>query len=346
MADATRESLAHAPVATPLRERLPRLSHAHAEALRLLFGAPLRWPLRDGALRLRPGVRAEHAIALDADGDRLALAFAPGTPCAELHNGLRWSDHRGRARVLAWALAHEPALVRLSEALGAALLPLADEDLAQAAAADAAAEREALWLRFEVEGGAPLSGALRVPLAWAPRLAERAERVAAENARWSALPLPARVALPGPALDASQWRALRPGDVLVVGPRARLQRAELRMHGRLWPLARDAAGWRVDGAGQPFFPSQEIPVSSDVAPTAPSAETASVPDVPVRIEFEVGSLELTLDALGALQPGYVFALPAPAEGANVVLRANGKVAGRGELVAVGDTLGVRLLSWS
>ena len=55
---------------------------------------------------------------------------------------------------------------------------------------------------------------------------------------------------------------------------------------------------------------------------------------------------LRLSDIAGLQPGYVFALPAHLEGANVTIRANGRVAGQGELVAVGDTLGVRLLSWS
>ena len=44
--------------------------------------------------------------------------------------------------------------------------------------------------------------------------------------------------------------------------------------------------------------------------------------------------------------GRAAALEFAREGANVTIRANGRVAGQGELVAVGDTLGVRLLSWS
>ena len=45
------------------------------------------------------------------------------------------------------------------------------------------------------------------------------------------------------------------------------------------------------------------------------------------------------------EPGYVFPVPAQLEGANVTIRANGEAVGQGELVSVGDTLGVRLLSW-
>lgn len=80
-----------------------------------------------------------------------------------------------------------------------------------------------------------------------------------------------------------------------------------------------------------------------------AAPAAAVEDparnLPVRVEFEIGQVELSLGELADLQPGYVFALPAQLEGANVVIRANGRASGRGEVVAVGETLGVRLLSW-
>ena len=62
--------------------------------------------------------------------------------------------------------------------------------------------------------------------------------------------------------------------------------------------------------------------------------------VPVRVGVSIG------DTLAALQPGYVFPLAGPLEGANVTIRANGQAVGQGEVVAVGDTLGVRLLWWS
>ena len=84
------------------------------------------------------------------------------------------------------------------------------------------------------------------------------------------------------------------------------------------------------------------PAGADAPPSAadPTAQ------LPVDIALELGTVELRLDELAGLQPGYVFGLPAHLEGANVTIRANGRVAGRGELVAVGETLGVRLIGWS
>ena len=89
------------------------------------------------------------------------------------------------------------------------------------------------------------------------------------------------------------------------------------------------------------------------ATPAEDASDASATDLdalarqlPVDIAFEIGRSELRVGELSALQPGYVFPLAGPLEGANVTIRANGQAVGQGEVVAVGDTLGVRLLWWS
>jgi type III secretion protein Q len=45
-----------------------------------------------------------------------------------------------------------------------------------------------------------------------------------------------------------------------------------------------------------------------------------------------------------MKPGYVLQLPMRLEDARVVIRANGVRIGHGELVAVGDVLGVQVLA--
>src|SRR5688500_9817142 len=125
--------------AVSLRGRVPALSPVHAEALRGFFARQRHWLLRDGGvLRLDvasggDGTLGGDTFALDADGTRLALRFAPGADDAG-SDGLRWNDHVGRSRVLAWSLAHEARLMRLSEALGVSLLPVADSSYDDAGA--------------------------------------------------------------------------------------------------------------------------------------------------------------------------------------------------------------------
>src|SRR3546814_1558607 len=85
--------------------------------------------------------------------------------------GLHWSDYRGRARLLAWSLAHERALMRLSEVLGTSLVP-------QEPADDEIADDDAVWLAFATDGAAetvvePLRGAMRFPVDWLSRLRDR-----------------------------------------------------------------------------------------------------------------------------------------------------------------------------
>ena len=91
----------------------------------------------------------------------------------------------------------------------------------------------------------------------------------------------------------------------------------------------------------------DTPQDDGAASAAPDADgDALARRLPVDIAFELGRSELRIGELSALQPGYVFPLAAPVEGMNVTIRANGQAVGQGELVAVGDTLGVRLLSWT
>lgn len=364
MADRAVKKAKPKPVAAAsLRDRVPALSPAHAEALRGFFARQRHWLLRDGGvLRLDvasgdDGTLGGDTFALDADGTRLALRFAPGTDDAGI-DGLRWNDHVGRSRVLAWSLAHEARLMRLSEALGVSLLPVAD-----GSNEDAPGGNDGVWLDFTIDDyaddeaqtpSARTRGALRVPAAWLPWLAERADATSVDEtlpAHWRQLPATVSIAFTIPALNARDWRSLRPGDAIVVGRSVRPPPLQAQAAGRAWPLAATPNGWRVEGAAQTLPPNPPSPPERKMSENDDNTATAAAVEdparnLPVRVEFEIGQVELSLGELADLQPGYVFALPAQLEGANVVIRANGRSSGRGEVVAVGDTLGVRLLSWS
>lgn len=63
-------------------------------------------------------------------------------------------------------------------------------------------------------------------------------------------------------------------------------------------------------------------------------------EAPVR--FDLGETSARLELLAALQPGYVFELSRGLSDA-VTISVNGAPLGRGELVRVGDRLGVRVV---
>lgn len=79
---------------------------------------------------------------------------------------------------------------------------------------------------------------------------------------------------------------------------------------------------------------------------APGAEPAhdELGSLDIPVSFEVDTLALPLDALATLAPGYVIELPRRVEQVPLKLVAWGRTIGTGELVAVGEQLGVRILS--
>ena len=66
-------------------------------------------------------------------------------------------------------------------------------------------------------------------------------------------------------------------------------------------------------------------------------------DLPIRLVFIAGELDVALRELRRIAPGYVFELRQPVD-RHVEVRANGKTIGTGELVEVDGRVGVRLLT--
>lgn len=82
---------------------------------------------------------------------------------------------------------------------------------------------------------------------------------------------------------------------------------------------------------------------NDMQP-APGA-TLPLEEVSVPVTAVIGTLEIPLSAVGNLQSGYLFELPASVEHAVVQLYTGTRRVGSGRLVAIGERLGVRLVEW-
>jgi type III secretion protein Q len=74
---------------------------------------------------------------------------------------------------------------------------------------------------------------------------------------------------------------------------------------------------------------------------AQGGPTASVGEVPVHLVFELGRTEMPVSQLETLQAGYVFDLGKPLS-QSVDILANGHRVGTGELVRLGEAIGVRV----
>lgn len=78
------------------------------------------------------------------------------------------------------------------------------------------------------------------------------------------------------------------------------------------------------------------------ARTSSGGEHVAIDQIPVTIVVEVGRLKISLAKLRELQPGGLLDLDVrPEEGVDLVI--NGRSVGRGELLRVGESLGVRVL---
>ena len=136
---------------------------------------------------------------------------------------------------------------------------------------------------------------------------------------------------------------LRHGDVLIPDefPFERGE-AALTFGQRYRAIARlDETGARVRSALQHIKSIQEIHAMEGKA--APGvAETDDLGDLEIQLTFELGRQTVELDQLRTIAPGYVFPLGrSPNDPVDIV--ANGRRIGRGEIVRVGDSLGVRLI---
>jgi type III secretion protein Q len=103
----------------------------------------------------------------------------------------------------------------------------------------------------------------------------------------------------------------------------------------------DETGARVRSALQHSKSIQEInAMEGKGAPRV--VETDDLGDLEIQLTFELGRQTVELEQLRTIAPGYVFPLGrSPNDPVDIV--ANGRRIGRGEIVRVGDGLGVRLI---
>lgn len=72
-----------------------------------------------------------------------------------------------------------------------------------------------------------------------------------------------------------------------------------------------------------------------------SLDAISVADIPIKITLEVSRFEVALDELSRMEPGYK--LPIEINPRIVNLTVSGKTIAKGEMIEIGDTIGVKIL---
>lgn len=347
------------PTLRPLAERLRAIPPDRAAAVTRLLGAgsrllvetdQSRLELRGDAAQLAP--QATTAELSHANG-RIHLVLA-----SERRGGTigdrSWHDFGGDARLLAWTLAYEPLLGVLSDLLGTPLLP---------AELRAAPDRQAdVWhwveFRYGRDGDEHCRGLIGLDRSTLDALAaapgwHRGEADA--HVDRDQVPFPCHLLMPVSDVSASMLRELAVGDVVLLGSRS-IATATLRFFAdtgepsldasRAWLAAAAAGGISIT---RPLSAAElrNLTMSESVSETPPAeGEDATARDVrdtiPVRVDLLLDTLTLSLAELSGIGAGQILELRQPVEGARVELRANGRTFGSGELVSLGETLGVKV----
>lgn len=216
-----------------------------------------------------------------------------------------------------------------------------------AAAPDAQPLVLSLTMQVQLAQGAPLSVGLQLSAAAATLLADLLEQHATPAAHsLPALLLPLTVENGEAELSVAELRSLNPGDVvmldhwpdrqarLVLEGRRLHARAEL--HGNTLTLLEQLTALNL---------LKEHPMTGSAESATPQSLDSPLDDLPLKLVCQVGSVELSLAQLRELGTGSLVQLT-PQLHDGVDLMVNGRRVGQGQLVKIGDGLGVRLLSFA
>lgn len=172
------------------------------------------------------------------------------------------------------------------------------------------------------------------------------------RASFAALRIPGRALLGTQSVKIGVLQNLKPGDILLNGITPHYQTL-LSPHPEtvalelFWGTSGMKALTVTGSLTDQTLTIQETPVMiQQIAPSTADAGDLENPtdlsqlEMPVRLEID--TLNLSLAQLNALQPGYVLELPIPLAEATVRLVTHGQTIGLGEMVAVGEHIGIRI----
>ncbi len=181
-------------------------------------------------------------------------------------------------------------------------------------------------------------------------LAVRIGRVLDELGKTKA-PIPAEFPLPvylrrGPlVLTLGELQSLQTDDVVLFSDATEERMAALVIAERLYaPVTLTADGPQLLAAPAAIAGSNwEWTMNQNAQqPAGQTLEESTIDELPVALAFEVGRAAMPLGEVRQLAPGAIVPL-ADVAGASVDILANGRRIGRGEIVRIGESVGVRIV---
>jgi len=170
------------------------------------------------------------------------------------------------------------------------------------------------------------------------------EELAVANAVTAQLSIPMQICRDSIDLTLAELRSLRPGDILIPEHDSAGSHSMIAVVGErlLFQVEQDAAGFRLGSRLADANATGEWCMQDPTnALSGGSVDEAALDQVPIRLVFEIGRLDVPLAEVRRLGPGYVLPLAKPSESA-VDIVANGRRIGHGSLMKIGDSVGVRV----
>ncbi|MDR9241357.1 hypothetical protein FEP07_05391 [Burkholderia multivorans] len=332
---------------------LPRVSAATARGLSHAYGATAAVPIALGEHAYAVRWRVDAEPAADAHAYRFVVGPATGTLWLDPLAETEWLGDAADPAV--------PAVIRaaLLADLGAPLAATLQAATRQRVELLPPAEPAPAWhaspsaLRFELrraDGAWRCHGALLfdAPDALAVFFATAPPDAAALYAN---LPVPLAFELGRTALTAAELADVVAGDIIAI--------EHWRAHEQdllCVAYVRAAPAWEITGrpAGNrltvqriremPLEPPRTDSASAAAPDTPPADAPRSLDGLAVDLRFELPPTSMPLGELVTLQPGAVIELPHGINQSVIHLVANGMLIGTGQLIAVGQKLGVRVVT--
>jgi type III secretion protein Q len=211
--------------------------------------------------------------------------------------------------------------------------------------APAGADPSVLTFTITVEGVGRSWCELRLAFSDAAKLVELLGQSAARPEPAADLPVTLCVRVAAATLSIGEISHLSPGDVVLVEQCCRKAHSAVAVIAEhlVAPVELTAAGGElvaapIRGRGSAWEWSME---NVSAKPSRDGEQNSVLDDLPVKLVFELGRVDLSLREIRQLAPGAVIALARPLE-ESVDVVANGRRIGRGNLIQIGDSLGVRL----
>jgi flagellar motor switch/type III secretory pathway protein FliN len=287
--------------------------------------------------------RIQEWITFRSDDLQLALALdgdAVGLDSAQLD----WRDYSGETQLIAWTAVHEPLIGLLRTVFQCDLVPEGIEDC------DAPPAGSHVRVGFEIhrqEGALVVAGLVTLATGSVRSLAERSDVLPSQrHGALGGVKAEFRLHLDEVEIHPDEIACIERGAIVRVDNRtlAAGDQARISITAGSVRVIADVAGLRATVAG--FAPAPHAIHNGDFRMTDshPDEAQASIlaDALPVRLTFCAGAVTLPFGKVSDIAPGYVFELDKALDDRAIAVLANDVPIASGELVTLGDLVGVRI----